>query len=124
MSSKSRRHVHEFRLFASLPRLHFSIKEQLESMNTSIDAAQDLLLNAPEELKATLAGASDEAKAALSSVMPQGSNLNGVLASTTNGHSGEDAASRARLQVVDEVRVNPTPAFAPWKHRSDRMELL
>lgn len=79
-------------------------------MNTTIDAAQDLLSNAPEELKATLAGASDEAKAALSSIAPQDSNLTSMLA-TTNGHTaaGEDAASRARLQVVDEVRVTPQP---------------
>ena len=76
-------------------------------MNTTIDAAQDLLSNAPEELKATMAGASDEAKAAVASITPQDSNLHSVLStSSANGHNAEeDSVSRARLQVVDEVRI-------------------
>ena len=75
-------------------------------MNTTIDAAQDLLSNAHKEIKATMAGASDEAKAAVASITPQDSNLHSVLStSSANGHNEEDPASRARLQVVDEVRV-------------------
>ena len=85
----------------------FPCRKLASTMNTSIDAARDLLQNPTEELKATLAGGSHEAKAAISSIVPEGSSLNGLL--KTNGTNGDvhEAAgdNTARLQVVDEVRL-------------------
>lgn len=66
------------------------------TMNLTIDAAQEALANPSEALKETLAGASQEAQTAISSL------TNGSSAS----HHAADAPNdlTARLQVVDEVR--------------------
>jgi hypothetical protein len=67
-------------------------------MNLSIDAAQAALANPSQELRETLAGASDEARAALSSLAGTSSSL-----STMNGDAGHSSTSSDRVQVVDEV---------------------
>lgn len=74
-------------------------------MNLNIDAAKDALLNPSEQVKETLAGASDEAKVAIQSILPEGSSLNGQLqpSALSAGVNGSHVAHTARLQVVDQV---------------------
>ena len=69
-------------------------------MNLNVDATQDVLSNPTTSLKATLAGASNEAKEAIRSIMPESANgmLKDVLSTNTDGRK-----DTARLQVVDEV---------------------
>ena len=76
-------------------------------MNTSIDAAKDLLANPTDELKATMAGANDEARSAIASITPEDSSLHAVLKNGNgngNGNGASHSDGSARLQVVDEVR--------------------
>ena len=69
-------------------------------MNTSIDAANEALINPSPYLKEALAGANDEAKKAIKSILPEQADgsLDAIL--HTNGDSRRDTD---RLQVVDEV---------------------
>ncbi|CAD6565481.1 MAG: Dynamin-like GTPase that mediates homotypic ER fusion [Cyphobasidiales sp. Tagirdzhanova-0007] len=69
-------------------------------MNLNVDATQDVLSNPTTSLKATLAGASNEAKEAIRSIMPESANgmLKDVLSTNTDGRK-----DTARLQVVDEL---------------------
>lgn len=71
-------------------------------MNTSIDAARDLLAHPTDELKATMAGANDEARSAIAGITPEDSSLHAVL--KTDGKAKANGNGSARLQVVDEVR--------------------
>ena len=78
-------------------------------MNTSIDAARDLLAHPTDELKATMAGANEEARSAIAGITPEDSSLHAVL--KTDGKTNGNVNGSARLQVVDEVRRLDVRAF-------------